>query len=75
VLEAAVVGIPDEVRGEEVKAFVALKPDSEVTEDDLKQYCFERMAKYKCPKSIQLMEHLPKGPTGKLLKRELRTRG
>lgn len=75
VLEAAVVGIPDEVRGEEVKAFVVLKPGSEVTEDDLKQYCFERMAKYKCPKSIQLMEHLPKGPTGKLLKRELRARG
>ncbi|HOD48453.1 MAG TPA: long-chain fatty acid--CoA ligase [Candidatus Hydrogenedentes bacterium] len=72
VLEAAVVGIPDEARGEEVKAFVAVKPNAAVSEDELKEYCFERMARFKCPKSIELVASLPKGPTGKILKRELR---
>ncbi len=72
VLEAAVVGVPDQARGEEVKAFVALKADSGVNEDELGAYCLERMAKYKCPKSFEILPSLPKGPTGKILKRELR---
>jgi long-chain acyl-CoA synthetase len=75
VLEAAVVGVSDEARGEEVKAFVALKANCVLSEDELKEYCLERMAKYKCPKNIEFMQNLPKGPTGKLLKRELRDRG
>jgi long-chain acyl-CoA synthetase len=72
VLEAAVVGVPDQARGEEVKAFVALKADSGVNEDELGAYCLERMAKYECPKSFVILPSLPKGPTGKILKRELR---
>jgi long-chain acyl-CoA synthetase len=72
VLEVAVVGVPDEARGEEVKAYVAVKPGTAVTEDDLKVYCLDRLAKYKCPKAIEFQPSLPKGPTGKILKRELR---
>ena len=72
VLEAAVVGVPDEARGEEVKAFVALKPGKPISIDDLNAYCVERMAKFKCPKTFEFLPSLPKGPTGKILKRELR---
>ena len=51
---------------------MAVKPNAAVSEDELKEYCFERMARFKCPKSIELVASLPKGPTGKILKRELR---
>jgi len=72
VLEAAVVGVPDEARGEEVKAFVTLKSGSEASAGELLAYCRERMAKFKCPKSLEFLPSLPKGPTGKILKRQLR---
>ena len=72
VLEAAVVGVPDEARGEEVKAFVTLKSGSEASAGELLAYCRERMAKFKCPKSLEFLPRLPKGPTGKILKRQLR---
>ncbi|MCC6490157.1 MAG: long-chain fatty acid--CoA ligase [Candidatus Hydrogenedentes bacterium] len=72
VLEAAVVGVPDELRGEEVKAYVSLKSGPTATQDELKKYCLDRLAKYKCPKEIEILRALPKGPTGKVLKRELR---
>lgn len=72
VLEAAVVGIPDEVRGEEVKAYVSLKDGNEVTPEEVMAYCRERMARYKCPSVVQILPQLPKGPTGKILKRDLR---
>jgi long-chain acyl-CoA synthetase len=68
---AAVVGIPDELYGEEVAAFVVLKDNSTVTEDDILEFCSQRLANYKCPKSIRFVKEIPKGPTGKLLKREL----
>jgi long-chain acyl-CoA synthetase len=72
VLEAAVVGVPDTLRGEEVKAYVALRDGQVVSVTELRAYCIERLAKYKCPKTVEILPSLPKGPTGKLLKRELR---
>ncbi|MBI4558897.1 MAG: long-chain fatty acid--CoA ligase [Candidatus Hydrogenedentes bacterium] len=74
ILEASVVGIPDEARGEEIKAYVALKPGVALTDDEIKAYCLERMARFKCPKEVEILPTLPKGPTGKILKRELRLR-
>lgn len=72
VKEAAVVGIPDEYRGETVKAFVALKEGENVSEEDLIQYCKENMAAYKYPREIEFRDELPKTATGKFLRRELR---
>ncbi len=72
VREAAVVGVPDEKRGETVKAFVSLKPGATVTADELIAHCKERMAAYKYPRSVVLVDELPKTVTGKILRRELR---
>ncbi|GMV93628.1 MAG: long-chain-fatty-acid--CoA ligase [Candidatus Hydrogenedentota bacterium] len=72
VLEVAVVGIPDVLRGEEVRAYIALRDGHSASADELQEYCVERLAKYKCPKEVEILPSLPKGPTGKLLKRELR---
>jgi long-chain acyl-CoA synthetase len=71
VAEAAAVGLPDELYGEEVAAFVVLKAGHAVSEDDIKEHCRARLADFKCPKVVHLVEALPKGPTGKVLKREL----
>ena len=73
VRESAVVGVPDEKRGETVKAFVSLKPGSTVTPEELIAHCKERMAAYKYPRSVVLLEELPKTVTGKILRRELRS--
>ena len=72
VAEAAVVGVPHEGLGEEVKAVIALKLQYETTADALIAHCRERLAAFKCPKNIEFLPSLPKGPTGKILKRELR---
>jgi long-chain acyl-CoA synthetase len=71
VAAAATIGIPDPLYGEEVAAFVVLKDGMKVSEEELIIYCTERLADYKCPKSIRIVKDIPKGPTGKLLKREL----
>jgi long-chain acyl-CoA synthetase len=68
---AAVVGIPDELYGEEVVAVIVLKPGAKITEPEVIEFCKARLADYKCPKSVRFVEDIPKGPTGKLLKREL----
>ena len=68
---AATIGVPDELYGEEVAAFVILKEDAQATEEDIRQFCLERLADYKCPKTVRIVSEIPKGPTGKLLKREL----
>ncbi|MDI9917227.1 long-chain fatty acid--CoA ligase [Rhodococcus sp. IEGM 1379] len=73
VREAAVVGIPDEYRGETVKAFVSLVAGASATPEDLIDHCKKRMAAYKYPRSVVLVEELPKTVTGKILRRELRT--
>ena len=72
VLEAGVVGIPDSVYGEEVKAFVVLKTAGSASEEELVDFCKKHLPTYKRPKSIQLMDALPKSAVGKTLRRELR---
>ena len=72
VMEVAIIGVPDERWGEAVKAVVALKPDTEASEDELIAWCRERLAHFKCPKSVDVLEALPRNPTGKILKRDLR---
>jgi long-chain acyl-CoA synthetase len=71
VAAAAAVGIPDSLYGEEVTAFVVLKDGDQLGEEELITFCRERLADYKCPKTIHFVKEIPKGPTGKLLKREL----
>jgi long-chain acyl-CoA synthetase len=71
VQEAAVVGIPDEYRGETVKAFIALKEGMAATEEELIAFCGEHLAKYKVPTAIEFRAELPKSPIGKVLRREL----
>ncbi len=71
VLEAAVIGIPHESHGEEVAAAVALKPGASVTADELRGYVKERVAAYKYPRVVWLVDELPKGPTGKIQKRDI----
>ena len=72
VREAGVVGVPDEYRGETVKAYVTLKPGATVSEEELIKFCKQQMAAYKYPRSIQFVDDLPKTTTGKILRRELR---
>jgi long-chain acyl-CoA synthetase len=72
VVEAAVIGVEHESHGEEVKAIVALAAGQSITAEELIAWCKERLAAYKYPRVIDFLEDLPKGPTGKILKRELR---
>lgn len=72
VVEAAVIGVPHESHGEEVKAVVALIPNAKSTAEDLQAFCKDRLAAYKYPRVVEIIDELPKGPTGKILKRELR---
>ncbi len=71
VLEAAVVGVPHEVLGEEVAAVVALRPGAGADAAALQEHVKERVASYKYPRHVLLVDALPKGPTGKILKREI----
>jgi long-chain acyl-CoA synthetase len=75
VAEAAVIGVPHDSHGEEVKAIVALKPGAERDPEEVIAFCKERLAAYKYPRLVEFRDALPKGPTGKILKRELRARG
>jgi long-chain acyl-CoA synthetase len=74
VREAAVVGVPDAYRGETVKAFVSLRPGESVAADDLIAFCRERMAAYKYPRVVELVDELPRTASGKVLRRVLRDR-
>ncbi|HSD81586.1 MAG TPA: long-chain fatty acid--CoA ligase, partial [Solirubrobacteraceae bacterium] len=69
--EAAVVGVPHQELGEEIAAFVALKPGKDADPDELREHVKERLAAYKYPRRVFLVDELPKGPTGKILKREI----
>jgi long-chain acyl-CoA synthetase len=73
VREAGVIGVPDEYRGESVKAVISLKPGTETTPEQIIAFCKERMAAYKYPRTVEIVEDLPKTVTGKILRRELRT--
>jgi long-chain acyl-CoA synthetase len=72
VQDAAVIGVPDELRGEVPKAFVTLRPGQQVTSAELLRYLRERLANYKVPKTIEFRDNLPKTETGKVLKKALR---
>ncbi len=71
VLEAAVIGIPDEVRGESVKAFVVLKEGGSATAEDIVAFCKKNLAPYKVPRQVEFRTELPKSVVGKILRREL----
>ena len=75
VLEAAVVGRPDERWGEVPVAFVVLRPDATATPDVLLEHCRTQLARFKVPKDIMFLDALPRNPSGKVLKRELRGGG
>jgi long-chain acyl-CoA synthetase len=72
IAEAAVIGLPDTLMGEEVVAFVVLKRGQSATADDVIGFCQGRLARYKCPKEIRFVDALPKSPVGKILRKELR---
>jgi len=74
VAEAAVVGIPDAALGEEVAAFVTLRPDAQAGPDELVAHCRGRLAAFKYPRRVSIMSELPKGATGKVLKGQLAAR-
>jgi long-chain acyl-CoA synthetase len=71
VAEAAAFGVPDPLYGEDVAAFVVLKEGHTATGEEVADYCRAHLADYKCPKTVRVVTSLPKGPTGKVLKREL----
>ena len=72
VQEAAVVGIPDDYRGEDVAAFVTLQPGAEVTTDEIIAFCREKLASYKAPHQVTFIDQLPKTSSGKILRRTIR---
>jgi long-chain acyl-CoA synthetase len=71
VLEVGVAGVPDPYRGETVKAWVVLKPGETASEDELKEWCSDKLAKFKVPTQIEFRNELPKTTVGKILRREL----
>jgi long-chain acyl-CoA synthetase len=71
VREAAVIGIAHDSLGEEVGAAVAIKPGADATESDIRDYVKANVAAYKYPRHVWFVEELPKGPTGKILKRAI----
>jgi fatty-acyl-CoA synthase/long-chain acyl-CoA synthetase len=70
--ESAVIGVPDDTWGESVLAMVVLRSGSSMTEEEVIRYCKDNMASYQAPKSVKFIEALPRNPSGKVLKRELR---
>jgi len=73
IIEAAVFGVPDESHGEEVKAVVVTAPGVELSAQDVIDYCKKNLAAYKYPRIVEFSEGLPKGPPGKILKKDLQS--
>jgi len=72
IAEAAVVGVADEAKGEQVRAVISVRPGAELNQETVSEYLSQNLAKYKLPAEYRFVSELPKGPTGKILKRELR---
>jgi long-chain acyl-CoA synthetase len=72
ILEACSIGVPDEYRGESVKAFIVVKPGESLSESAVIEYCREKLASYKIPHEIEFLSELPKSAIGKILRRELK---
>jgi long-chain acyl-CoA synthetase len=72
VLEAAIIGIPDEKWGEAIRAVVVLRPGCEATGEEIITFCREHLTHFKCPSSVEFIDALPKGGTGKIQKNRLR---
>jgi crotonobetaine/carnitine-CoA ligase len=73
VFDAAVIGIPDPIRDEAIKAFVILHPDAAATADDLIGWCAERLAKFRVPEVVEFRQELPRTSVGKIQKHLLRS--
>ncbi len=71
VLEAAAVGVPDEQFGQRLSVFVVQREGADLTDEDIKQYVRDNLARYKVPRTVTFLDELPRNPTGKVLKREL----
>ena len=74
ILEAATIGVPHPKRGESVKSFIVLQPESSLSVDDIESYCRKNLAAYKIPREIEFLDELPKSSVLKVLRRELRER-
>jgi long-chain acyl-CoA synthetase len=72
ILEAAVIGVKDTIKGEAVKAVIALNNGSQATEEELIRFCAARLARFKVPRVLEIRKELPKSSTGKILKRLLK---
>jgi len=73
VAEVGVVGVPDEIRGENVRAYISLKAGEVATAEELRRFCRKHMADYKLPKQIMFLDSLPKTATGQIRKEDLKT--
>jgi long-chain acyl-CoA synthetase len=72
IIEACCIGVPDEYRGETVKAYIVIKPGETLTKQDVISFCKEKMAGYKVPTLVEFIDELPKSAIGKIMRRELR---
>jgi acyl-CoA synthetase (AMP-forming)/AMP-acid ligase II len=72
IIDAAVVGVPHSEWGESLRAFVVCRDGMTTTADEVKAFCREKMADYKCPRDIFFVDELPRNPTGKVLKKDLK---
>jgi len=72
VLEVSVLGVPDEAMGQRLRAFVVPRRDEEIDESEIRSHVRDNLARYKVKKSVTFLDELPRNPTGKVIKRQLR---